>query len=79
VSYWKPEPTYPPYAKTLTFKAVESQISRWDAAAAKYNRGSRGAFIAWAVDLACFFLEAQDRARQEHQQEMHLWDRDRKE
>ncbi len=75
MSFWKPEPTYPPFAKTVTFKAVGSQISRWNRAAKKYNRGSRGAFIAWAVDFACFALEAQERAHEERHQEMHLWDR----
>jgi hypothetical protein len=39
------------------------------------NRGSRGAFIAWVVDFACFALEARERADEEHQREMHLWDR----
>jgi len=75
MSFWKPEPTYPFDAKPVTFKAVGSQIARWTAAAKKYNRGSRGAFIAWAVDFACFALEAQERAHGEHDREMHLWDR----
>jgi hypothetical protein len=75
MSFWKPERTYPLDARPVTFKAVPSQIGRWDLAARKYNRGSRGAFIAWAVDLACFFLEAQDQAHDERNREMHLWDR----
>jgi hypothetical protein len=48
---------------------------RSGAMAKKHNKGSRGAFIAWAVDLACFFLEAQDNAHDERNREMHLWDR----
>jgi hypothetical protein len=73
--FWNPEPTYPPHARPVTFKATAGQVDRWTAAAKQYNRGSRGAFIAWAVDLACFFLEAQDRANEERHQVMHLWDR----
>jgi hypothetical protein len=75
MSFWNPEPSYPRFAKSVTFKAAGSQISRWTAAAKKYNRGSRGAFIAWAVDFACFALEARERADDEHHKEMHLWDR----
>jgi len=78
MSFWKPEPTYPLDAEPISFRATVTQKSRWSEAARKYNRGSRGAFIAWAVDLACFFLEANDRAHEERQTEMHLWDRDKR-
>jgi hypothetical protein len=72
---WATKPSYPIDARPVTFRAVPSQIWRWEAMAKKHRKGSRGAFIAWAVDLACFFLEAQDRAHEERHQEMHLWDR----
>lgn len=74
MSFWNPEPTYPQHAKPVTFKATMGQLSRWNAAAKKYNRGSRGAFIAWAVDFACFALEAQEKACEQREQEMRLWE-----
>ena len=75
MSFWKPERVYPQDATPLTFRAVPSQSSRWADFARRYGFGNRGVFIAWAVDFACFALEAQDRAHEERNREMHLWDR----
>ena len=74
--FWNPKPTYPPDAVySVTLKATDGQRHRWECTAERLGIKSRGAFIAWAADFACFALEAQDRAHEERHQEMHLWDR----
>jgi hypothetical protein len=74
VSFWNPEPTYPPDAMfTITFKATEGQKWYWSAAADRHGFGSRGAFISWAVDFAVLVLDAKTRQDEERRMEMNLW------
>ena len=74
MSFWNPEPTYPPDAvHTLTLKATEGQKWKWGAVADKYRFGSRGAFIAWAVDFAVLVLEAKERADEDRRFGLRMW------
>jgi len=59
MSFWNPEKSYPTDALyTVTVKATEQQRARWETAAKRWNKGSRGAYVAFAADLATLFLDA---------------------
>ncbi len=74
MSFWNPQPTYPPDAiLTVTLKATEGQKWKWGAIADKYRFGSRGAFIAWAADFAALMLDAKQRADDDRRSEMSQW------
>ena len=74
MSFWKPEPTYPPDATyTVTIKATDGQRDRWERAAERYGIKSRGAFIAWAADFASLILEAKAQADEDRRFGMRLW------
>jgi len=75
MSFWNPEKTYAPDAvHTITLKATDGQQFRWGAAAQRYSpKGSRGAFMAWAIDLAICFLEAKEKTDEERRQGLQLW------
>jgi hypothetical protein len=68
---WDSKPSYPTTAlRTVTIKATDWQKARWGAAARQQGI-SRGAFVAWAADMAIAFKEAFDRVVLEHDREMH--------
>jgi hypothetical protein len=68
---WDSKPSYPTTAsRTVTLKATDWQRSRWDAAA-KRQGISRGAFLAWAADMAIAFREAYEKTTEQHDQEKH--------
>jgi hypothetical protein len=49
---WDSKPSYPPFAiRTMTLKATDFQVGRWDRTA-KAKQMARGAFIALAADTA---------------------------
>jgi hypothetical protein len=74
MSFWNPEPTYPPDATyTVTIKATDRQRDRWERAAERYGIKSRGAFIAWAADFAALILDAKERADEDRRFGMRLW------
>jgi hypothetical protein len=68
---WAEKPSYPPGAlHTITIRCTEAQKSRWEAAAKRYNRGSRGAFVAWAADIVDVALDSFSRVCADHDREM---------
>lgn len=70
MSGWDSKPSYPPAAiHTVTLKATDGQRNRWESAA-KRRGVARGAFLAWAADMAVEFLEAHERVTLDHAREM---------
>lgn len=70
---WETKRHYPVEAyHRVTAKATDSQKVAWTYAAKRYSKGTPGAFLAWAGDMAIAFLEAYER-----QQERFLDARDR--
>jgi hypothetical protein len=68
---WDSKPSYPPSAiHTVSLKATAGQRDRWETAAQRRGM-ARGAFIAWAADMAVEFCEAYQRVTIDHEQEMH--------
>jgi hypothetical protein len=69
---WNSKNVYPPGATcTVTVKATEFQKSRWKAAARRHGKGTAGAFLAWAGDVALAFLDAWEQANVQHERELH--------
>jgi hypothetical protein len=72
---WDSKPTYPTSAvHTVTLKATAWQRSAWETAAKRQGL-SRGAFLAWAADMAIAFRDAYEKTTEQHAREMHpeLW------
>lgn len=68
---WDNPPSYPPSAlRTVTLKATDSQLFRWEKTA-KIKQMARGAFIALAADTYCLYLDALQDAREEYDRAMH--------
>jgi hypothetical protein len=68
---WDTKQSYPTTARcNVTVKATPWQKATWDAAAKRQGL-SRGAFLAWAADMAIAFRDALDRVTLQHDQEMH--------
>jgi hypothetical protein len=68
---WDSKPSYPVSAvHTVTLKATMWQRSSWDVLAKRMGV-SRGAFLAWAGDMAVAFHEAMEKVAAEHDREMH--------
>jgi hypothetical protein len=68
---WDTKASYPTTAlRTITVKATPWQKARWEAAGKRMGL-SRGAFLAWAADMAIGFREAFDKVTEEHEREMH--------
>jgi hypothetical protein len=68
---WDSKPSYPTSAlRTVTLKATDRQKARWEAAGKRMGM-SRGAFLAWAGDMAIGFHEAMEKVTLEHDKELH--------
>ena len=68
---WDSKNFYPPGATcTVTVKATEFQKARWKGAARRYGKGTAGAFLAWAGDVALAFLDAWERANVQHERDL---------
>jgi hypothetical protein len=68
---WDNPPSYPPSAlSTVTLKATDSQLFRWEKLA-KQKQMARGAFIALAADTYCLYLDALQQAHEEYDRAMH--------
>jgi hypothetical protein len=68
---WDSKPGYPTTAlRTVTVKATDWQRAKWEAAGKRLGV-SRGAFLAWAADMAIAFQEAYDKTTIAHDREMH--------
>ena len=69
---WDSKNYYPPGALgTVTVKATDFQKGRWKTAAQRYHKGTAGAFLAWAGDMALAFLDAWEQANLDHEKELH--------
>lgn len=56
---WETKRYYPTCAvHAVTVKATHGQRERWKSAAKRYGRGTAGAFVAWAADMAVAALDA---------------------
>ncbi|MEO6191957.1 MAG: hypothetical protein ABIS20_03025 [Thermoanaerobaculia bacterium] len=68
---WDTKDGYPMTAlRTVTVKATDWQRACWEAEGKRLGV-SRGAFMAWAADMAIGFREAYNKVTEEHDREMH--------
>ncbi|MEO6192400.1 MAG: hypothetical protein ABIS20_05280 [Thermoanaerobaculia bacterium] len=68
---WDTKQSYPMTAlRTVTVKATDWQRARWEAEGKRLGV-SRGAFMAWAADMAIGFREAYNKVTEDHDREMH--------
>lgn len=64
---WDTKRSYPVDAsRTVTVRATAGQKAAWIAAARRMGKGTPGAFLAWAGDMAIAFLDTWERANLEH-------------
>ena len=68
---WDTKAGYPASAlRTVQVKATDWQRARWEAEGKRLGV-SRGAFVAWAADMAIGFREAYEKTTEQHDREMH--------
>ena len=71
MGFWDSKNHYPPGAAcSVTVKATEFQKARWKAAAKQYGKGTAGAFLAWAGDMALALLASWESANRHHEEEL---------
>jgi hypothetical protein len=68
---WDSKRYYPVDAHAkVTVKATDSQKVAWTYAAKKLGKGTPGAFLAWAADMAIAFVGAYEKTQERHLEEM---------
>jgi hypothetical protein len=60
----------PNATKTVSVKAAPWQVISWSDAARRWGKGTPGAFLAWAGDMAVAALNAFDSVNEETQREI---------
>lgn len=68
---WDTKRHYRPGAvKRITVQATPLQTISWHRAAKRWNKGTSGAFLAWAGDMVVAALDAFDKVSEEMQREI---------